>query len=86
MNPHDAIRRSRLAKHADTLIALLESSARICVCDEASAAPDSISSHFGGLPSLPGGVDWPRWDKHDLLAAQIERAEEGFRKNPRAKG
>jgi hypothetical protein len=76
MNHHDAIRRSRLANHADKLIALLEPSARITVQDDESAAPVSISSHFGGVPLLPEVVAWPRWDKHDLLAAQIERAEE----------
>ena len=85
MNHHDAIRRSRLANHAETLIALLQPSARIIVHDEAPTA-DGSSSHFGGLPLLPEGTAWPRWDKHDLLVAQIARAEESFKKNPRATG
>jgi uncharacterized protein YwqG len=84
MNPHDAIRGSRLAQYAATLIALLQPSARINVHDEAPVARSSISSHFGGLPSLPKSAAWPRWDKHDLLVAQIADAEENFRKNSRA--
>jgi uncharacterized protein YwqG len=80
----DAIRQSRLAKYAEALIALLEPSARIVVGDEPEASGRSGRSHFGGLPSLPEGAAWPRWDKHDLLAAQIARAEESFKQNPRA--
>jgi uncharacterized protein YwqG len=86
INPHDTIRRSRLGNHAETLIALLRPSARIVVHDEASGAHGSIGSHFGGLPLLPKDASWPRWDKHDLLVAQIARAEETFWKNPRATG
>lgn len=86
----DAICRSRVANHAEALIALLEPSARILVHDEARADPRgslrsrTVKSHFGGLPALAKDAIWPRWDRQDLLKAQIARAEETFKKNPRA--
>jgi uncharacterized protein YwqG len=86
IDPHETIRRSCLALHAETLIALLSPSARIVVDQEASGARGPLGSHFGGLPLLPKDAAWPRWDKHDLLVAKIARAEETFRKNPRATG
>ena len=81
----DAIRNSRLARHADSLIERLEPSVRLIVDEGPAAAPvEAAGSHFGGLPSLPAAADWPLWDKHDFLQAQIARSEEAFKKNPRA--
>jgi uncharacterized protein YwqG len=81
------IRESRLARHADALIQHLAPSARIVLDERPADHKDNrAASHFGGLPTLLAGTEWPRWDRGDHLRDQIARMEERFRENPRAIG
>ncbi len=72
----ELIRNSAVSEHTEALVNYLLPSARIIVQDEAlSGSHPSIASHFGGLPSLPRNVAWPKWDKSEYLKAQIARLE-----------
>jgi len=83
----DAIKDSPLCELADQLIDSLIPSARIVVSDEpGDPSGNAVHSHFGGLPLLPDGTTWPRWDKTDYLCAQIARLEDKFKKNARLTG
>lgn len=83
----DVIRRSSVSDLADLLIERLLPSARIVVDGEpGSGVQDLAASQFGGLPSLPSGTHWPRWDKREYLRAEVDRLEKQFRANPRATG
>lgn len=83
----DLIRESSLSGVADILIECLLPSARLDVREHPGRdIEDSVTSHFGGLPSMPRGVAWPVWDRHDFLISQIARFENRFRENPRATG
>ena len=83
----DAIRGSSLSGQADLLIEHLLPSARALVQeDRGGTVPDPVSSHLGGLPSLPHDAKWPVWDSRDYLSRKIARLEDKFRSNPRATG
>jgi len=82
----DVIRRSGLSRYADLLIEHLLPSARVVLHDASAGSDDSVASHFGGLPSLPSGVNWPAWDRRNYLSAQITRLEDKFRATARLIG
>ncbi|MBN1510550.1 MAG: DUF1963 domain-containing protein [Phycisphaerae bacterium] len=79
------IRESGLARHADVLIRHLAPSARIELAERPADHKDgAAASHFGGLPTLPAGTEWPRWDRGDHLRDQIARMEERLKERPKA--
>ncbi len=81
------IRESRLARHADVLIRHLAPSARIVLDEQPADQRDgTAASHFGGLPTLPAGAKWPRWDRGDQLRDEIAGMERLFREKPEAIG
>jgi uncharacterized protein YwqG len=64
-------------ENVDAVLERLLPSARIVVQEDQSASKRKRSnSHFGGLPSLPTDVEWPRWDKRALVRSKIARLEE----------
>ncbi len=76
-----------MAPQADLITEQLFPSVRISIRDDLDGDSDgSTISHFGGLPFLPSGLEWPRWDRKGFLEARIARYEERFRANPRATG
>jgi Domain of unknown function (DUF1963) len=70
----DLIHNSSLSGRADALLSYLSPSARVILQDE-PVSGGSSASHFGGVPSFPQGVTWPRWDKRDFLKAEIASLE-----------
>lgn len=79
----DIIRASPLAEVEDVLIENMLPSARLVVDAEDAVGGGERSSHFGGLPSLPRSVEWPRWDQDAYLRAEIARYEEQLTNDPR---
>ena len=83
----DLIRGSSLAGQADMLIEHLLPSARVMVQDESDGTDiGPVTSHLGGLPSLPRDAKWPLLDSRDHMMDRIARLEEKFRSNPKATG
>ncbi|MCX5659653.1 MAG: YwqG family protein [Planctomycetota bacterium] len=73
----ELIRESGVSEHAELLISLLLPSARVVLGEERKAGGNggSVQSHFGGVPWLPKGFAWPRWDRREFLASEITRTE-----------
>jgi uncharacterized protein YwqG len=69
---------------AAELIQLLRPSARITT-ERIHAEPLHDGSKFGGLPLLPAGFEWPRWDKSLLIQAEIEECRRRLREGMPAK-
>jgi uncharacterized protein YwqG len=81
------IRRDCPSAIADLLTRQLQASARLVRGSTGEATRGgSPTSHLGGMPWLPPGVDWPVWDNREYLNAEIARLEDRFRTNPRATG
>jgi uncharacterized protein YwqG len=86
---HDAIdlvREALPASQADLVVEHLLPSARIVVHYETDSVTDTTSSHFGGVPLMPRGMDWPMWDRTKFLTEEIKRSETRFQANPQATG
>src|SRR5579872_637878 len=82
----DLILSSGLTEQADQLIGALCPSSRLIVNDSPpTPAGGRHASHFGGLPSMPPGTPWPRWDKHDYLNHEIARLKKSMQRDPRDK-
>ena len=82
----DVIRESVPVSRAEVLVEHLMSSSRIVVHDDTDIGTGTTGSHFGGVPSVPRGMEWPVWDKQDYLTEDIKRFESRFQANPRAIG
>ncbi len=81
----DLVRETMPASQADGLVEHLLPSCRIVVHDDAAGFGENPDgSHFGGSPTVPRGMEWPHWDKHDYLTEDIKRFESRFQEAPQS--
>jgi uncharacterized protein YwqG len=71
----DLVREVLPASQADVVAEHLLPSARIVVHDDANPAAGTNRSHYGGVPLMPRGMEWPVWDKTDYLTEDAKRFE-----------
>ena len=60
---------------------MLQPSARIIVGDVAATGS---GSYLGGMPRMPAGIEWPRWDRRASLERQALDFEAKSQANPKA--
>jgi len=80
----ELVREVMPASQAKVLVEHLLPSCRIVTHDDTSIDTCATASHFGGVPSMPRGMEWPLWDKHDYLTEDIKRFESRFQEAPQS--
>lgn len=72
---------SGVAEHTEILLRYLNPSVRVTVHDQPPGTNGQvIRSHFGGIPTLPKGTDWPVWENSEYLRAEIVSLEKRIEK------